>query len=94
MNIIVQYEQDANEMNGILTGFAEQVAAMAGTMEVMNQGIGNISTTVDESARSISGVADDSSQLVNAITLIQEQAEDNREISKELAEEVKRFEKV
>ena len=94
VNIIVQYEQDANEMNGILTGFAEQVAAMAGTMEVMNQGIGNISVTVDESARSISGVADDSAQLVNAITLIQEQAEDNREISKELAEEVKRFEKV
>lgn len=94
VNIIVQYEQDANEMNGILTGFAEQVAAMAGTMEVMNQGIGNISVTVDESARSISGVADDSSQLVNAITLIQEQAEDNREISKQLAEEVKRFEKV
>lgn len=94
VNIIVQYEQDADEMNGILTDFAQQVAAMAGTMEVMNRGIGNISTTVDESAKSISGVANDSSQLVSAISLIQEQAENNREISKELAGEVKRFEKV
>ena len=94
VNIIVQYEQDADEMNGILTDFAGQVAAIAQTMETMNQGIGNINITVDESAKAISEVAEDSSQLVGAISHIQEQTENNRVISKELENEVKRFEKV
>lgn len=94
VNIIVQYEQDANEMNDILTGFADQVADMTGTMEQMNQGIGDIAVTVDESARAVSGVAEDASQLVNAISLIQQQTESNRVISKNLESEVKRFEKV
>ena len=94
VNIIVQYEQDADEMNGILTDFAGQVAAIAQTMETMNQGIGNINITVDESAKAISGVAEDSSQLVGAISHIQEQTENNRVISKEMENEVKRFEKV
>ena len=81
-------------MNGILTDFAGQVAAIAQTMETMNQGIGNINITVDESAKAISGVAEDSSQLVGAISHIQEQTENNRVISKEMENEVKRFEKV
>ena len=63
-------------------------------METMNQGIGDVTVTVDESARAVSGVAEDASQLANAIFLIQEQTEKNRVISKELENEVKRFENV
>ena len=94
VNIIVQYEQDATTMNGILTDLADQVTLMAATMQTMNQGIGNISRTVDENAKAISGVADDTSQLVNAISLIQEQTETNRAISRELENEVTKFKRV
>lgn len=94
VNIIVQYEQDANEMNTMLTDFADQVTKITETMETMNQGISDITVTVDESAQAVSGVAGDASQLANAIFLIQEQTEKNRAISKELENEVKRFEKV
>lgn len=94
VNIIVQYEQDADEMNGILTGFADQVADVTNTMEHMNQGIGDITVTVEESAKAVTGVAEDASQMVNAISLIQQQTESNRVISMDLESEVKRFEKV
>ena len=94
VDIIVQYEKDANEMDSMLTDFAGQVAKIRETMETMNQGIGDVTVTVDESARAVSGVAEDASQLANAIFLIQEQTEKNRVISKELENEVKRFENV
>ena len=94
LNIITQYEQDADEMNGILTEFAGQAAAMAETMKSMDQGLGNIAVTVDESAKGVTGVAEDASQLVTAISLIQEETENNQAISKELQGEVQRFEKV
>lgn len=94
VNIIAQYERDADAMNSTLTNFANQAAAMAETMKTMDQGIGDIAVTVDESAKGVSGVAQDATQLVSAISLIQEQTEHNQAISKELEGEVRRFEKV
>lgn len=94
VKIAGQYEMDANEMDAILTDFAEKAALMAETMENMNEGINNISVTVDESATGVTGVAEDATQLVNAISRIQEQTEENQVISKELDVEVQRFEKV
>ena len=94
VDIIAQYERDADEMNSTLTDFAEQAAAMAETMKVMNQGIGDIAVTVDESAKGVSGVAEDATQLVTAISHIQEQTQYNQAISKELEGEANRFERV
>lgn len=94
VDIIAQYERDADEMNSTLTDFANQAAAMAETMKSMDQGIGDIAVTVDESAKGVSGVAQDATQLVSAISLIQEQTEYNQAISKELEGEVSRFERV
>lgn len=94
VKIVGQYEADANQMDSIFTDFAERASEIATTITSMNQGINNISVTVDESAAGVSGVAEDATQLVNAISRIQEQTEENQTISKELSEEVKRFEKV
>lgn len=94
VSIIGQYERDADKMNSTLTDFANQAAAMAETMKTMDQGIGDIAVTVDESAKGVSGVAQDATQLVSSISLIQEQTEHNQAISKELEGEVRRFEKV
>ncbi|MDD6202922.1 MAG: methyl-accepting chemotaxis protein [Lachnospiraceae bacterium] len=94
VDIIVQYEKDADEMNEILKDFADKAATMTETMKAMDQGIGDISVTVDESANGISGVAADATQLVGAISKIQEQTEINQSISRKLESEVGRFEKV
>lgn len=52
--------------------------------ETMDQGISNIAVTVDKSANAVSGVAEDATQLVNAISLIQEQTASNQVISRAL----------
>ena len=94
VNIIVQYEKDAEDINGILNKFAVQVGDISDTMDMMNQGIGNSNVIVDESAKAISRVADDSGRLVAAITSIQNETDSNRNISKNLENEVKRFKKI
>ena len=94
VDIVAQYEKDADEMNDMLIAFAGQAMQMANTMKDMDQGISDIAVTVDESANAVSGVAEDATQLVNAISQIQQETANNQTISKELEGEVKRFEKV
>ena len=94
VNIIVQYEQDAEDINGLLTEFAKQSAEISCTMEMMNKGIGDSNITVEQSAKAISRVAEDSSRLVAAISQIQHETDNNRLIAKDLENEVKRFQKV
>ncbi len=94
VNIIVQYEKDADFMGSTLTSFASQAAVMAETMQGMTQGINDVSVTIDESANAVTGVAEDATQLVNAIAMIQHETANNQSISEKLEEEVRRFEKV
>ncbi len=54
----------------------------------------DITVTVEESVRGITGVAEDTSSLVGAISQIHEASENNQEISKKMQKEVSRFEKV
>lgn len=94
VDIVNQYQNDADVMSGILNEFAQQSSEITNTMKSMNEGINNISLTVDESAKGVTGVAEDASNLVNAISQIQVETENNQEISKSLQAEVGRFEKV
>ena len=94
VEIVNQYEEDADLMSRILGEFAEQAATINVTMHSMNEGIEGVSTTVGESARAVSSVAEDASVLVQAMTQIQDATEDSQRISEELQSEVKRFEKV
>lgn len=89
-----QYHDDADNMNEILQGFAQSTADMEATMRRMNEGISEISTTVDESARGVANAAENAGQLVDAISHIQEETRNNQEISDQLSQEVKRFKNV
>lgn len=93
-DVVTQYETDVDKMDAILIEFANQSADIAETMQMMVNGIGDISTAADESASGVVGVAEDISGLVTYITKIQEEMENNRAISKDLEDEVKRFKKV
>ncbi len=94
VEIVNQYEEDANLMSRILGEFVEQVSTINQTMQDMNTGIVDVSTTVGESAKAISSVAEDAATLVDAMVQIQEETDNSQNISTELQSEVNRFEKV
>ncbi|MDD5900893.1 MAG: methyl-accepting chemotaxis protein [Lachnospiraceae bacterium] len=94
VKIASRYEQDAKEIQRILNGFANQSTDIADTMNVMNQGIHDITATVEDSANGITGVAEDVTVLVGAIARIKSESDNNQNIAKELEDEVGRFEKV
>ena len=92
--VVTQYETDVDRMHSILIDFAKESSKIMDTMQKMNEGVNGISTTVEESTAGVSGVAKDVTELVANISKIQEEMENNREISKELEAEVRRFKKV
>ena len=94
VGIVNQYESDAEEMRAIFQQVSEEAAEILKTMDVMNTGINDITITVEESAKGVSGVAEDAGMLVAAIAQIQEESSNNEAIAKDLEGEVGRFEKV
>ena len=94
VEIVNQYEEDADLMSHILGEFVEQVSTINKTMQTINSGIVDVTTTVGDSASAVTSVAEDASVLVDAMSQIQEATEDTQKISEDLQDEVKKFEKV
>lgn len=94
VDIVHQYQTDAEEMNAIFQEFFKKTGEMAETMQLMNKGINDISVTVDEGAKGISSVAVDTEGLVAALEQMKQEADKNQEISNELKEQVNRFVKL
>lgn len=94
VTIANQYREDAENMNGMLAEVANKASSMAETMQAMDSGINDISYTVEESAKGVTGVATDASLLVQSIAQIQEQADSNNDIAHDLKVEVDRFQRV
>lgn len=94
VKIASQYEQDAKEIQRILNDFTNQSTDIADTMNIMNEGLHDITITVEESANGITGVAEDVTVLVGAIATIKDESDNNQNIARELEKEVGRFEKV
>ena len=63
-------------------------------MNAMNQGLQNITSTVEDNAKGIDGVAEDVAVLVGALATIKDESDNNQNIARELEKEVGRFEKV
>jgi len=94
VDIANQYQKDTQEMAEVLQGFAEEASKMSSTMNVMNTSINDIALTIDDSANAVSSVAGDASDLVGFIMDIQTHTVANKEISENIATEVKRFKKL
>lgn len=88
------YQNDAENVDGMLTEFASATSEMEEIMQKMNTGINNISCTVDESAKGVANAAESAGSLVEAMTHIQQETENNQTISRELRDEVERFKRV
>ncbi|MGN0412679.1 MAG: hypothetical protein ACI4FV_06535, partial [Lachnospiraceae bacterium] len=64
------------------------------TMEDMNESINSVCTAVEEDARGVADVAENMVGLVEAITQIQHETDNNLQISRKLSDEVERFKNV
>lgn len=94
VEVVDQYQQDAESVHDILNEFAESAGEIAETMKAMNTGISDISIAVDESAKGVTSVAENAVSLVEAINQIQTESENSKNISQMLSDEVERFKKV
>lgn len=94
VDVAAQYEKDADSVNDILTEFARNTQEINDTMQAMNSGINDIATAVDESAKGVTSVAENAVNLVESITQIQAETENNQSISAKLSSEVNRFKNV
>ncbi len=90
----VQYRDDSVHINRIIEEFSNNTTILEATMSEMNIGINEIATTIDDSTRGITNVAEGTSDLVKAIQQIQTQAEENRSIKEALKDEVNHFAKI
>ncbi|MGN0342808.1 MAG: methyl-accepting chemotaxis protein [Roseburia sp.] len=94
VGVVEQYKNDAESVNDILTEFARNTGEINDTIQDMNTGINDIAIAVDESAKGVSNVAESAVSLVESITQIQQETENNRDISSKLSNEVNRFKNV
>lgn len=88
------YQHDAEDVNEILTEFASGTSEMQTIMQRINVGINDISVTVDESAKGVTNVAENTGNLAAAMAGIQKETQNSQSISRELCDEVERFKKV
>lgn len=94
VDVVEQYKKDADNVNDILTDFARNTGDINDTIQSMNVGINDIAVAVDESAKGVVSVAENAVSLVESITKIQQETDNNREISAKLSSEVNRFKNV
>lgn len=94
VEIMNQYQDDAEMLSQMFDVFAREANRMTETMEVMNTGVNDIATTIDESANAVSAVAADASELVSAMMEIQNETDNNRRVSEDLIGVVNRFKKL
>ncbi len=94
VDVVNQYQTDADMMSDILQQFVKQVAVITDTMQQMSNGIDGVSTAIGEGTNAITSVAEDASSLVTSMNEIQSETENTYRISSELQNEVNKFEKV
>lgn len=94
VKIIGNYDADSDQASNTFNEFAVKSKDSLGTMNDMNEGINNISIAIEESAKGVTNVAQEISQLVTAISAITVQADENKNLSEDLLDEVAKFEKV
>ena len=94
VKVVNQYKQDAQSVNEILDSIYANTNTVSETMQVVNRGINDISTAVDESAKGVVDVAENVVDLVNDLEQIHAATGKNENISIQLGDEVKKFKNV
>jgi methyl-accepting chemotaxis protein len=87
----LEYKRDADNINSIINEFAISSGELKQTMQAMNDALDGIAVTVDESTQGVTNVANNANGLVQAMSTILDQLDNNRKIADRLKEETQRF---
>ena len=94
VGVVNQYHADAEQMNHILSGFANDAGVMSETMNDMTSGIHDIAITMEESSNAVTSVAEEACELVTTISDIRSETDHNRKVSSDMDDQVARFKKL
>ena len=94
VEVVGQYHEDTDSLNGILNEFYQSAQTLENTVAEVSEGISGVNIAVDESAQGVSMAASNTAQLVEALSDIKAEADTNKEISKQLQGEVLRFKNI
>ncbi len=85
------YQQDVDKMSIMMRDFEEQSVLLRENMDRINEAISAVNIAVEESAKGVVSVAEESVDLTEVISDVDAQASSNMEISKQLNDEVNKF---
>lgn len=94
VDIANQYHKDADDIDDIFKEFYASAQSLSDVMAQMTEGIDGINIAVDESAQGITVAAQNTGQLVEALGIIKDEADTNKQISHQLQGEVKKFKNI
>lgn len=86
-----QYREDAVHVNGIVTRFNDMSGGLRTIVSEITESIRGISLAIDESANAVTTAAMNTNDLVEEISQISRQMEDNSTVSIQLKQEADRF---
>ena len=91
VDVANQYYDDADKLDSMMDVIDDKSGELEENITNINEGIDGINSAVEESAQGVTMVADNTSQLVDMLGNIRLDAENNKEISDELSNEVSMF---
>ncbi|MBE5916315.1 MAG: methyl-accepting chemotaxis protein [Pseudobutyrivibrio ruminis] len=86
-----QYYQDAEDMNAVLDSVNDNTIILNQTINDMTSEIDHISRVINDCTQGVSDATESTTGILESITTIHDDSENNREISERLQEEVSRF---
>ncbi len=94
VGIANQYHDDADNIDEMMLGFRSQAEMLEKTLNDVAEGINGITIAVEENAKGVCVVADNTGSLVAMLGDIKDNAESNKEISDGLQSQVTRFKNI
>lgn len=85
------YFDDTERIHGILEQFAEESRQLSESMDVIKESVHSADTAMEESADGVMHITEMAASLTERIGDIEQKAETNQEIAKQLKEEVGKF---
>ncbi|MCR4777908.1 MAG: methyl-accepting chemotaxis protein [Lachnospiraceae bacterium] len=86
-----QYYQDADDINSVLESVNDNTKILNSTINEMTTQINHISNVINDCTQGVSDATESTNGILESITTIQNDSENNRDISKRLQDEVSKF---
>ncbi len=94
VDVAVQYSKDADDVDNLMIHFNQNAQELESTMSDISDSIDGINIAVDESAQGVTDAAENTNSLVDAISAIKTETENNQRIADLLSAEVKKFKQI